>query len=73
MVQKLKNKRARKIFRFEAMWLRDQRCEEVVQNVWEEEKLTSSGSMIGSFLEKCCTRLEAWNKMEFGHIGRRGS
>lgn len=31
MVQKLRNKRARKNFKFEAMWLRYQRCEEVVQ------------------------------------------
>ena len=29
MVQKLRKKKARKNFRFESMWLRDQRCEEV--------------------------------------------
>nr|POF27332.1 hypothetical protein CFP56_14450 [Quercus suber] len=30
MVQKLRNKKARKTFRFESMWPRDRRCEEVV-------------------------------------------
>ena len=71
LVRKLRNKRARKIFRFEAMWLRNQRCEEVVQNAREEGKLTSSGCMLGSCLEKCRSKLETWNKMEFGHVGRR--
>ncbi|XP_075665642.1 uncharacterized protein LOC142635351 [Castanea sativa] len=73
MVQKQRNKKARKTFRFEAMWLRYQRCEEVVKKAWEEGKLTSSGSMLGSCLEKCWARLEAWNKTEFAHVGRRVS
>ena len=71
MVQKRSNKRARKTFRFEAMRLRDQRCEEVIQKAWEEGKLSSTGSMLECCLEKCRTRLDAWNKTEFGHVGRR--
>ncbi|KAL0006597.1 hypothetical protein SO802_008099 [Lithocarpus litseifolius] len=55
------------------MWLRNQRCEEVVQNAWEEGKLASLGSMLGSCLEKCRSRLETWNKMEFGHVGDRNT
>ena len=53
------------------MWLRDQRCEEVVQKAWKEGKLTSTGSMLESCSEKSQTKLEAWNKMEFGHVGRK--
>jgi len=45
------NKRARKMFRFESMWLRDQRCEEVVQAAWEEGKVTSTRSTLGNCLE----------------------
>ena len=71
MVQKWRNKKARKTFKFESMWLRDQRCEEVVQKAWKEGKLTSTGSMLESCSEKCRTKLEAWNKMELGHVGRK--
>ena len=43
----------------------------MVQKAWKEGKLTSIGSMLESCLEKCRTRLEAWNKMEFGHAERK--
>ena len=65
MVQKRRKKKGRKTFRFESMWLRDQRCEEVVQKAWKEGKLTSTGSMLESCSEKCRT------KLEFGHVGRK--
>lgn len=45
MVPNHRRKKAKKMSRFEAMWLRDQSCEEVVQKAWEEGKLVSSGSM----------------------------
>ncbi|XP_065619215.1 uncharacterized protein LOC136063166 [Quercus suber] len=65
------NKRARQSFRFESMWLRDQRCEEVVQAAWEEGMVTSTGSTLGNCLEKCRASLQAWNKTKFGHVGRK--
>lgn len=71
MVQKLRKKKARKTFRLESMWPRDRRCEEVVQEAWEEGKLASIGNMLGSCLEKCQTILEVWNKMEFEHVGTK--
>ena len=71
MVPNHRRKKARKTSRFEAMWLRDQSCEEVVQKAWEEGKLVSSGSMWVSCIERCRSNLEAWNKTEFGHVRRR--
>ena len=33
--------------------------------------MTNIGSMLGSCLEKSRAKLETWNKMEFGHVGRK--
>lgn len=71
MVLNRRRKKARKTFRFEVMCLRDQRCEEVIQRAWEEGKLASTGSTLGSCIDKCRSCLEAWSKTVFGHVGRR--
>lgn len=71
MVPNQRRKKTKKMFRFEAMWLRDQSYEEVVQEVWEEGKLASSGSTWVNCIERCRSHLEAWNKTVFGHVGRR--
>ena len=55
---KMRNKKIKKPFRFESMWLRDRRCEEVVHGAWEEGMVTNIGSMLGSCLEKSRVRLE---------------
>ena len=70
---KMRNKKIKKPFRFESMWLRDRRCEEVVYGAWEEGMVTNIGSMLGSCLEKSRVRLENWNKTEFGHVARKVS
>lgn len=61
----------KKLFRFESMWLKDQRCEKVVKSAWEEGQATWSEYVLGNCLEKCQARLEAWNKTNFGHVGRQ--
>lgn len=71
MVPNQRRKKTKKMFRFEAMWLRDQSYEEVVQEVWEEGKLASSGSTWVNCIERCRSHFEAWNKTVFGHVGRR--
>ena len=70
---KMRNKKIKKPFRFESMWLRDRRCEEVVYGAWEEGMVTNIGSMLGSCLEKSRVRLENWNKTEFGHVAKKVS
>nr|POE92974.1 hypothetical protein CFP56_48120 [Quercus suber] len=53
------------------MWLRDPRCPEVVSEAWERGLSFSSGSPIHNCLHSCREALERWNKVEFGHVGRR--
>jgi len=60
-----------KVFRFESMWLKDPRCEEVVQDAWKEGLAANQEFALSKCLESCHAQLEAWNKEEFGHVGRR--
>jgi len=59
-----------KPFRFEAMWLKDDRCEEVVHSAWD---LCREGDAVGKVLRKCedCQiQLKLWDKNSFGNIRR---
>nr|POE70078.1 udp-glucuronate 4-epimerase 3 [Quercus suber] len=60
-----------KMFRFEAIWLRDPRCPEVVNEAWERGLSLSSDFPIQNCLQACRESLQRWNKLEFGHVGRR--
>ena len=71
MALNMRKRKAKRMFRFEAMWLKDQGCEEVVQKAWEDGMIGSTGSTLESCLEKCRSSLEAWNKIVFGHVGRK--
>ncbi|XP_075666081.1 uncharacterized protein LOC142635915 [Castanea sativa] len=58
-------------FHFEAMWLRDPRWVEVVQNAWLEGLYKPNGVQITNCLDSCDNRLQTWNKVEFGHVGKQ--
>ncbi|XP_075662877.1 uncharacterized protein LOC142632324 [Castanea sativa] len=59
-----------KIFRFEAMRLKDSSCEDVVNSAWEEGLHMGIEFPIESCMENCCAKLEVWNKNYFGHVGK---
>ena len=59
------------MFRFEAMWLKDQQCEGVVQVAWEGGLSLGADYTLGKCMEICRTGLEGWNKTDFGHVGRK--
>ena len=52
------------------MWLKDPRCEEIVQETWGEGLAKSSNYALGKCLDRCRIRLKAWNKVEFSHVER---
>ena len=55
-------------FRFEAMWLKDSTCEEVIKNSWGDRMASSK---VGGFNRKilgCQEGLLEWNKKIFGHV-----
>ena len=59
-----------KIFRFEAMWLKDSSFEDVVNSAWEEGLHMGTEFPIESCLDNCRAKLEVWNKNCFGHDGK---
>lgn len=55
-------------FRFESMWLKDERCEEMVHSVWD---LCSHGNPIDKVLRKvsdCQNQLKLWDKNIFSNV-----
>nr|POF16853.1 hypothetical protein CFP56_17421 [Quercus suber] len=68
---KSRHKRHQPPFRFEAMWLRDSRCAEVVEEAWMEGLYKPDGAQITNCLDSCRAHLSAWNKLEFGHVKRQ--
>ncbi|XP_075655225.1 uncharacterized protein LOC142625458 [Castanea sativa] len=67
--EKRKVKRYGKKFKFEAMWLKNSNCEDVVTSAWEEGILIGSDYPIECCLDNYQRKLEVWNRNEFGHMG----
>ena len=69
-VRKTNAKKAKKPFRFESTWLKDLQCEEVVMDAWSEGLASPTNFLLVACLNVCGSRLDAWNKVEFMHVGR---
>ena len=68
---KQKKRFQQKIFRFESMWLKDPKCEDIVKNAWEEGGMAVRSFLILKCMELCWSWLEVWNKREFRHVGMK--
>ena len=53
------------------MWLRDDRCDEIVTAAWERGMHEGSEWPFSNYIEECRTALVSWNKNTFGHVGRK--
>nr|POE86803.1 hypothetical protein CFP56_38719 [Quercus suber] len=60
-----------KLFRFEAMWHHDPRCEEVLRDAWVQGLCTPTGYPLKNCISSCRAQLTQWNNREFGHVGRQ--
>ena len=68
---KAKKEKFPHMFKFESMWLKDQRCEELVNRARDDGRLANSDFPLVNCLDLCRSRLVAWNKNEFGHVGKK--
>ena len=71
LFQKRKKKRHRKTFRFELIWLKDLRCEKVVEDAWVSGQVIELDWVLQSCLERCKVELSTWNATEFGHVRKQ--
>ena len=71
LFSKKNHQKYKKIFRFESMWLKDERCEKVVIEAWEEGMCMASDFPILACMESCRNKLEVWNANEYGHVGKK--
>jgi exonuclease III len=65
----LRVQRRKKIFRFEAMWVKDEQCRGVVEQAWGD--VVGEGSLMFQVVEKlkgCRAALIGWSKERFGSL-----
>nr|POE74024.1 hypothetical protein CFP56_71539 [Quercus suber] len=68
-----RTKKRTMLFRFESMWLRDDRCSVVVTDAWERGRIGGKEWPLHHCLEECRASLAEWNKNSFGHVGKQNS
>ena len=66
-----KNRRRKKLFRFEEMWLKEEACVGVVEDAWARGASKESDSPLSSYLGECRHSLISWNNVSFGHMGKK--
>ncbi|KAL2935618.1 hypothetical protein RDABS01_018736 [Bienertia sinuspersici] len=59
--------RRRRTFHFEAMWLSNEGCKEVIQKAWSDER----NKLVVEKINHCATRLSEWAEENFGDIKRK--
>ena len=53
------------------MWLKDERCKDIVTEAWGEGLCLASYFPILSCMESCRNKLEVWNMTDYGHVGKK--
>ena len=66
-----KQQRQPRLFRFESMWLEDERCKNVMEEAWEKGRTSHSQWPFEACLEECQSSLRSWNTHTFGHVGKQ--
>lgn len=68
---RLNSRRKRKPFRFEAMWLHNDTCPNVIQSTWMKRDVAASPPALKQKLGEVATALKEWEKINVGHVSTR--
>ncbi|CAI9761214.1 unnamed protein product [Fraxinus pennsylvanica] len=71
LLDDLPQRRGAKIFWFEAMWVTEKGCKEVVEKAWRFGNATNGMSGINAKLKCCGEHLSAWNRQHFGNVHKQ--
>ena len=53
------------------MWLKDEKCADIVRQTWVEGMLMGVDNSFSICMDNCRKALLKWNLQEFGHVGRK--
>ena len=71
MNPRVRQRKTTKLFRFEAMWLKDGKYGDIMKESWAEGELTGKGNTFSSCMDRCREALTKWNRQKFGHVGKK--
>ncbi|XP_041011336.1 uncharacterized protein LOC121255118 [Juglans microcarpa x Juglans regia] len=61
-------RKGRKPFHFEAMWVEDKNCQEIIKIAWVDSAGERTMEGVMKQINRCGEKLERWNKNSFGHV-----
>ncbi|XP_040987679.1 uncharacterized protein LOC121235397 [Juglans microcarpa x Juglans regia] len=61
-------RRGKRPFRFEAMWVEDSSCQEVIKEAWLDSAGERRMEGVMKQISRCGEKSERWNKNSFGHV-----
>ncbi|KAB2601289.1 hypothetical protein D8674_002294 [Pyrus ussuriensis x Pyrus communis] len=71
LISNIEGQKGRKLFRFEAYWVSEEECKNVVEKCWERRYNGSPVNRWVSALNECRYRLSRWNRSKFMGRGSR--
>nr|POF20964.1 hypothetical protein CFP56_39987 [Quercus suber] len=67
--RKIPTRPAKRRFMFEAMWTRDERCKQIIENAWDPFR-DDTNFRIHERLKSCQDHLQSWNREVFGNVNK---
>ena len=68
---RVRQRKTTTLFHFEAMWLKDGKCGDIVKKSWAKGELMDRGNTFSSCMDRCREALTKWNRQVFGHVGKK--
>ncbi|KAL7234605.1 hypothetical protein ACSBR1_018108 [Camellia fascicularis] len=57
-----------RVYHFEAMWLREEACEQVIANCWNGDVSTANVDGLQRNIVRTSAELKGWSRNQFGHL-----